>query len=143
MSEKVVEDWRKMKLNVSKTRSELAAIGMLFQSNSHINGVMKGSASPLPRANSRSIRLFILSGLSDFEDERKVFWQDVLPDLQQHCIQEGAELSVIDPYQGSKVELASQPLLLKALLDEMEEAKSQPSSTFFLVSFLYISMMRL
>uniref|UniRef100_A0A915IR95 Uncharacterized protein n=1 Tax=Romanomermis culicivorax TaxID=13658 RepID=A0A915IR95_ROMCU len=74
-----------------------------------------------------------------FKNEREVFWSDVLPDIQQHCMQYGADILIFDPYQGLNdaqcATALSQPFYFHQCLKQIQKCRNESEGIFFLTSF--------
>jgi hypothetical protein len=74
--------------------------------------------------------------LVDFEMERECLWREIVPELQQFCLNYGAELLIIDPFQSSDKDLTDDTFLLQTLLNEIDQCRQQSAGLFFIVSLL-------
>lgn len=72
----------------------------------------------------------------DFVEEREIFWFEILPELQNHCLQYGSDILLYDPFQGKENDPVYQPHLTQQLLRQIQECRSQSEGVFFVVSFL-------
>uniref|UniRef100_A0A914UU80 NWD1/2-like winged helix-turn-helix domain-containing protein n=1 Tax=Plectus sambesii TaxID=2011161 RepID=A0A914UU80_9BILA len=99
-----------------------------------VHYVLKGNVQqtlPLPR--SKCIRLVLAtSTYADFEAERDCLWREIVPELQQFCLNYGAELFVIDPFQSSDKDLTDDPFLLQTLLTEIDQCRQLSAGLFFI-----------
>lgn len=86
---------------------------------------------------------YYLSIRLDFEAERECLWREIVPELQQFCLNYGAELFVIDPFQSSDKDLTDDPFLLQTLLTEIDQCRQLSAGLFFIVrSALFVYFRR-
>lgn len=117
--------------------------------------VLKGNVQQtLPQPQSKCIRLLLATstyaGTSihshsllysfrlDFEAERECLWHEIVPELQQFCLNYGAELLIIDPFQSSDKDLTDDPFLLQTLLSEIDQCRQLSAGLFFIVSCAFV-----
>lgn len=68
-------------------------------------------------------------------------WREIVPELQQFCLNYGAELLIIDPFQSSDKDLTDDPFLLQTLLTEIDQCRQLSAGLFFVVRsslFIYL-----
>ena len=79
------------------------------------------------KVNSNHVFAFV----KEFELERKFLWHEVFPDLQQHCLQYGADLAFVDMLLGNGAPDVSRDL--EERKREIEMCRKQSAGPFFLV----------
>lgn len=69
----------------------------------------------------------------EFNLERKHLWQEVLPDLQQHCLQYGIDIMFVDMLLGNQDGDPKTARELEEWTDEIERCYRESIGPFFLV----------
>lgn len=71
--------------------------------------------------------------VSEFDTERKYLWHEVLPDIQQHCLQYGVDVLFIDMLHNHHVDVMCSIEDLAVRIAEIEECHEESIGPFFLV----------
>lgn len=69
--------------------------------------------------------------------ERKYIWHEVLPDLQNHCLQYGVDISFVDMLLGNTENCMRCMKNLETSINEIAECEKDSIGPFFLVRTKY------
>jgi len=70
-----------------------------------------------------------------------MFWEDVAPEIQQHCLQYGVDTLFFDPFQGLDNEMArdlfqKQPQVFANIIKQIDACRRLADNLYFIVSWI-------
>ncbi|CDW56860.1 NACHT domain containing protein [Trichuris trichiura] len=68
----------------------------------------------------------------ELSDERRLFYLEILPELQLTCLSYGAEMTVVDPFEWYDWSIALQPDMVNLFLQELTYCKNFSGGPFFM-----------
>ncbi|XP_013395467.1 NACHT and WD repeat domain-containing protein 2-like [Lingula anatina] len=97
-----------------------------------ITKTLEGQLVDLPSQSSGAVKIFICCTQSDFQLERCILWEIVLPELQQYCSQHGLDVELVDPLHGTYVDPSYDRSLFDLCMLELEDCHRISQGPFFL-----------
>ena len=73
--------------------------------------------------------------LVEFDIERRYLWNEILPNVQHHCLQHGLDVMFVDPLLGNTDDPTLDPDNLEVRLKELTNCSEESIGPFFLVRF--------
>lgn len=92
-----------------------------------LQAVLQGNLTSVPEPTSRALKILVASTLTDFEQERRVVQENVVPDLQRHCASLGVDVEVLDLQQEPGLQVTS-----SATLRELEDCHARSLGCFLI-----------
>ena len=77
----------------------------------------------------------IFSPIVEFDTERRYLWNEVLPNVQHHCLQHGLDVMFVDPLLGNTEDPTLDPDNLEVRLKELTNCSDESIGPFFLVEY--------
>ncbi|KAL3214469.1 hypothetical protein MRX96_034932 [Rhipicephalus microplus] len=93
-----------------------------------LQAVLQGNLTSVPEPPSRLLKILVASSRPDFEQERRVVQENVLPELQRHCASLGVDVELLDLQQGQDPRLRP----VDATLRELEDCHARSLGCFLL-----------
>ncbi|XP_065301006.1 protein qui-1-like isoform X1 [Dermacentor albipictus] len=93
-----------------------------------LQAVLQGNLTSVPEPPSRLLKILVASSRPDFEQERRVVQENVLPELQRHCASLGVDVELLDLQQGQDPRLRP----ADATLRELEDCHARSLGCFLL-----------
>ncbi|XP_064458388.1 protein qui-1-like [Ornithodoros turicata] len=95
-----------------------------------LQAVLQGNLTSVPEPPSRALKILVASSRPDFEQERRVVQENVVPDLQRHCASLGVDVEVLDLQQS--VTDPGLQLTASATLRELEDCHASSLGCFLI-----------
>ena len=78
--------------------------------------------------------LLFLFIFTEFDTERRYLWNEVLPNVQHHCLQHGLDVMFVDMLLGNKEDPTLDPDGLELRMRELEVCCEESIGPFFMVN---------
>ncbi|XP_053393326.1 protein qui-1-like [Mercenaria mercenaria] len=95
------------------------------------HNILTGQLGNIPSLPANVVKIFICANPTEFDVERKYLWHEVLPDLQQHCLQYGLDVLFIDMLHGN-CDVTCSSENLQERISEIEDCHAESVGPFFL-----------
>ncbi|KAK3600883.1 hypothetical protein CHS0354_019231 [Potamilus streckersoni] len=98
--------------------------------------VLLGRLEELPPLPPTTVKLYTCANYEEFDEERRLLWHEVLPDLQKHCVRHGLDVILVDMLEGCDHDPVLDQQQLKRRIEEINAAHNESIIPFFLVQLL-------